>query len=89
MISTYDFQVDHCEMFSHLSLKDLCFLHYKYYPQKKKIEKLFTHFNNFILTLEGKKMIFQFANSYCKKNVNELAYRIDSAISEIKYHRSL
>ncbi len=29
MINTYDFQVEHPEMFSHLALKDLLFLHYK------------------------------------------------------------
>lgn len=56
MINTYDFQVEHPEMFAHLSVKDLLFLHYKC-PQEERMIKLYTHFNKFIFVLEGKKMI--------------------------------
>jgi len=56
MINTYDFQVEHPEMFSHLSVKDLLFLHYKC-PQEERMVNLYTHFNKFIFVLEGKKMI--------------------------------
>lgn len=56
MLNTYDFQVEHPEMFSQLAVKDLLFLHYKC-PQEEKMVKLYTHFNKFIFVLEGKKMI--------------------------------
>ena len=88
MISTYDFQVEHPEIYSHLLVKDSRFLHYKN-PQQKKIAKLYIHFNKFIVRLGVKKMIYQFTNSCCKKNVNELAVRIGSAISKTKYHQPL
>lgn len=88
MISTYDFQLEHPEMFSHLLVKYLRLLHYKY-PRQKNIANRYTLFKKFIFELEGKKMNNQFTNSGCKKNVTEIALRIGSAISEIRYHRSL
>jgi len=56
MINTYDFQVEHPEMFSQLAIKDLLFLYYKC-PQEEKKINLYTHFNKIIFVLEGKKMI--------------------------------
>ncbi|HZI52151.1 MAG TPA: AraC family transcriptional regulator [Chitinophagaceae bacterium] len=56
MINTYDFQVEHPEMFSQLAVKDLLFLYYKC-PQEEKKINLYTHFNKIIFVLEGKKMI--------------------------------
>ncbi len=56
MINTYDFQVEHPEMFSHLAVKDLLFLHYKC-PQEDKMINIYTHLNKFIFVLEGKKML--------------------------------
>lgn len=63
MINTYDFQVEHPEMFSHLAVKDLLFLHYKC-PQEDKIIKIYTHLNKFIFVLEGKKMIHHHGKSW-------------------------
>ena len=39
MINTYDFQAEHPEIFSQLSVKDLLFLYYKC-PQEEKKDQL-------------------------------------------------
>jgi len=56
MINTYDFQVEHPEIFSQLSVKDMLFLYYKC-PQEEKKLNLCTHFNKIIYVLNGKKVI--------------------------------
>ena len=56
MLNTYDFQVEHPEMFAHLAVKDLLFLHYKC-PQEDKMIHIYTHLNKFIFVLEGKKAL--------------------------------
>jgi len=67
MINTYDFQVEHPEMFSQLAVKDLLFLYYKC-PQEEKKINLYTHFNKIIFVLEGKKMIHHRSNSWLLTN---------------------
>lgn len=69
MINTYDFQVEHPEMFSQLAVKDLLFLYYKC-PQEEKKINLYTHFNKIIFVLEGKKMIYHREKSWLLTNEN-------------------
>ncbi len=56
MINTYDFQVEHPQEFTQLTLKDLLFLYYRC-PQVEKKVNLYTHFNKIIFVLDGKKTI--------------------------------
>jgi len=74
MINTYDFQVEHPEMFSHLAVKDLLFLHYKC-PQEEKMVKLYTHFNKFIFVLEGNKMIHHSGKSWMLSTETAVFFR--------------
>lgn len=67
MINTYDFQVEHPEIFSQLSVKDLLFLYYKC-PQEEKKINLYTHFNKIIFVLEGKKVIHHREKSWLLTN---------------------
>ena len=67
MINTYDFQVEHPEMFSQLAIKDLLFLYYKC-PQEEKKINLYTHFNKIIFVIEGKKMIHHREKSWLLTN---------------------
>jgi len=67
MINTYDFQVEHPEMFSQLAIKDLLFLYYKC-PQEEQKINLYTHFNKIIFVLEGKKMIHHREKSWLLTN---------------------
>jgi AraC-like DNA-binding protein len=74
VINTYDFQVEHPEMFSHLAVRDLLFLHYKC-PQEEKMVKLYTHFNKIIFVLEGKKMIHHSGKSWMLSTENAVFFR--------------
>ena len=67
MINTYDFQVEHPEIFSQLSVKDLLFLYYKC-PQEEKKINLYTHYNKIIFVLEGKKKIHHREKSWMLTN---------------------
>jgi len=67
MINTYDFQVEHPEMFSQLAVRDLLFLYYRC-PQEEKKINLYTHFNKIIFVLEGKKMIHHRGKSWLLTN---------------------
>lgn len=67
MINTYDFQVEHPEMFSQLAVKDLLFLYYKC-PQEEKKINLYAHFNKIIFVIEGKKMIHHREKSWLLTN---------------------
>jgi len=67
MINTYDFQVEHPEIFSQLSVKDLLFLYYKC-PQEDKKINLYTHYNKIIFVLEGKKVIHHRDKSWTLTN---------------------
>lgn len=67
MINTYDFQVEHPEVFSQLSVKDLLFLYYKC-PQEEKKITLYTHYNKIIFVLEGKKVIHHREKSWLLTN---------------------
>jgi hypothetical protein len=55
MISTYDFQLEHPEMFSHLLVKYLRLLHYKYPRQKKYRKSLYPSSKNSYLNWKAKK----------------------------------
>jgi AraC family transcriptional regulator, exoenzyme S synthesis regulatory protein ExsA len=67
MINTYDFQTEHPEIFSQLSVKDLVFLYYKC-PQEERKINLYTHFNKIIYVLEGKKAIHHREKSWLLTN---------------------
>ena len=67
MINTFDFQVEHPEIFSQLAVKDLLFLYYRC-PQEEKKINLYTHFNKIIFVLEGKKMIHHRDKSWLLTN---------------------
>jgi AraC family transcriptional regulator, exoenzyme S synthesis regulatory protein ExsA len=67
MINTYDFQTEHPEIFSQLSVKDLLFLYYKC-PQEEKKINLYTHFNKLIFVLEGRKEIHHREKSWLLTN---------------------
>ncbi|HEX5025916.1 MAG TPA: hypothetical protein VFV68_11630 [Agriterribacter sp.] len=56
MINTYDFQVEHPEMFAQLAADDLLFLHYKC-PQETKYISVYNHFNQIAFTLQGAKTL--------------------------------
>lgn len=54
--NTYDFTVAHPDQFKQLTVKDMLFVFYKC-PQVEKDLKLFTHFNEIVYTLCGKKTL--------------------------------
>jgi AraC-like DNA-binding protein len=57
MINTYDFKVAHPDIIKQLAVKDMLFLYYKC-PQVEKHVNLFTHYNEIVYTLNGKKTIY-------------------------------
>ena len=56
MINTYDFKVTHPEIIKQLAVKDILFVYYKC-PQVDKLINLFTHYNEIVFTLSGKKTL--------------------------------
>ena len=56
MINTYDFTIARPEYFKQLSVRDLLFLFYKC-PQVERNLNLYTHYNEIIFTLSGKKKL--------------------------------
>jgi len=56
IFNTYDFTVAHPDHFKQLAVKDMLFVFYKC-PQLDKYVKLFTHFNEIVYTLRGKKTL--------------------------------
>lgn len=54
MINTYDFKIIHPDVFKQLNAKDMLFVFYKC-PQVDKMINLFTHYNEIVYTLSGKK----------------------------------
>jgi AraC-like DNA-binding protein len=64
MINTYDFQVEHPEVFSQLAAKDKLFLHYKC-PQESKYLYLYNHFNQIAFTLQGIKILHLGDQRWC------------------------
>jgi AraC-like DNA-binding protein len=56
MLNTYDFQIEHPNVFAQLSVNDLLFLLYRC-PQEEKKVMLYTHHNKIFFVLDGKKMI--------------------------------
>ncbi len=56
MINTYDLKVSHPDMFKQLIVKDKLFVYYQC-PQVNDYDNLFTHYNEIIYTLSGKKTL--------------------------------
>jgi hypothetical protein len=56
MYNTYDFKVTHPDIVKQLTVKDMLFVYYKC-PQLDRIVNLFTHYNEIVYTLNGKKTL--------------------------------
>lgn len=56
MNNTYDFKIAHPDIIKQLAVKDMLFVYYKC-PQVDKLVHLFTHYNEIVYTLSGKKTL--------------------------------
>lgn len=56
MINTYDFKVAHPDIVKQLAVKEMLFVYYKC-PQVDKHVNIFTHYNEIVYTLNGKKTL--------------------------------
>ena len=56
MINTYDFKVAHPDIITQLAVKDMLIVYYKC-PQVEKHVNIFTHYNEIVYTLNGRKTI--------------------------------
>ena len=63
VINTYDFTVAHPDHFKQLAVKDILFVFYKC-PQLDKHVKLFSHFNEIVYTLNGRKTLHHAGKSW-------------------------
>ncbi len=82
--NTYDFTVTHPDHFKQLAAKDMLFAFYKC-PQLDKHVKLFTHYNEIVYTLRGRKTLHHGGKSWDLTD-NEAMFIRRTAYSQQMHH---
>ena len=83
MDNTYDFKVAHPDIFKQLAVKDMLFVYYKC-PQVNKIVNIFSHYNEIVFTLSGKKTLYHRQKSWTLTDNTSMFVR-RTAYSQQKY----
>lgn len=84
VVNTYDFTVAHPDHFKQLTVKDVLFAFYKC-PQLDKHVKLFTHYNEIVYTLNGRKTLHHSGKSWDLTD-NEAMFIRKTAYSQQMHH---